>query len=447
MELGVLGHLLDLFLGQTGGTLNGDLLLFTGAEVLGGNVENTVGVDVEGDLDLRGAASGRRDAVELEGTEVLVVAGHGALALKNHDFDAGLVVRVGREHLRLLGRNGGVTSDHGRGNIARGHDAEGERGDVEQENVFNVTLEHAALNGCADGDHLVGIHALVSGFAGELVGDLDHLGHTGHTADQHEFVDVGGSQLGILQAVLEGAQGALEQAIANLLHLGAGKRDIHVLRAGSIGGDERQVDVHRQGRGEGNLGLLSLFLQALKGHRIFTQVDALLGLEAVNQPVNQGLVPVVAAEVGVAVGGLDLKHAVTDFEDGDVKSAAAQVEHGDLLVLLLVETVSERSGGGLVDDAQHLETGDLAGVLGGLALGVVEIGGHGDDGLGDLLTEVGLGVGLELAEDHGGDLLGSELLGLVADLNLDGGVAVFAGHDLVGEILGLFAALAELAAD
>ena len=82
-----------------------------------------------------------------------------------------------------------------------------------------------------------------------------------------------------------------------------------------------------------------------------------------------------------------------------------------------------------------------------MALGVVEIGGHGDDGLGDLLTEVGLGVGLELAEDHGGDLLGGELLGLVADLHLDGGVAVFAGHNLVGEILRLFADLGELAAD
>ena len=95
MELGVLGHLLDLFLGQTGGTLNGDLLLFTGAEVLGGHVKDAVGVDVEGDLDLRGAAGGRRDAVELEGTEVFVVAGHGTLALKDNDFHAGLVVRVG----------------------------------------------------------------------------------------------------------------------------------------------------------------------------------------------------------------------------------------------------------------------------------------------------------------------------------------------------------------
>ena len=112
--------------------------------------------------------------------------------------------------------------------------------------------------------------------------------------------------------------------------------------------------------------------------------------------------------MGVAVGGLDLEHAVADFEDGHVERAAAQIEDGDLLVLLLVEAVGERRGGRLVDDAQHFEPGDLAGVLGGLALGVVEISRDGDDGLGDLFAQLGLGVGLQLAEDEGGDFLGRE---------------------------------------
>jgi len=88
---------------------------------------------------------------------------------------------------------------------------------------------------------------------------------------------------------------------------------------------------------------------------------------------------VVAAEVGITVGGLDLEDAVADFEDGDVEGAAAQVEDGDFLILLLVEAVGERRGGRLVDDAQHVEAGDLAGVLGGLTLGIVEVRGDGDD--------------------------------------------------------------------
>ena len=132
---------------------------------------------------------------------------------------------------------------------------------------------------------------------------------------------------------------------------------------------------------------------------------------------------------------------------GHVERAAAEVEHGDLLVLLLVEAVGERRGGGLVDDAEHLEAGDLARVLGGLALGVVEIGRDGDDGLRDLLAEVGLGVGLHLAEDHRGNLLRGELLGLVAHLNLDVGVAVLALDHLEGIVLRLLAHLGKLAAD
>src|SRR3712207_7615579 len=38
--------------------------------------------------------------------------------------------------------------------------------------------------------------------------------------------------------------------------------------------------------------------------------------------------------------------------------------------------------------SQHVETGDLTGLLGGLAFRVVEVRGDGDDGVGDRLAEV-----------------------------------------------------------
>ena len=94
-----------------------------------------------------------------------------------------------------------------------------------------------------------------------------------------------------------------------------------------------------------------------------------------------------------------------DLDDGDVEGAAAQVIHGDLAIpFLLVHAEGQGRGGGFVDDALHFQAGDAAGVLGGLALRVVEVSGHGDDGLGHFLAQVVLGGLLHLAQHFGGDL-------------------------------------------
>jgi hypothetical protein len=169
-------------------------------------------------------------------------------------------------------------------------------------------------------------------------------------------------------------------------------------------------------------------------HLVLRDVDAGVLLELGDQPVDDHLVDVVAAQVGVAVGGQHLDDLVADLEDGDVEGAAAEVVDGDLLVRLLVEAVGQRRGGGLVDDAPDVQAGDLAGVLGGLALGVVEVGRHGDDRVGDLLAQVVLRGPLQLEQDLRADLGCAQRL----PVDLDARVAARAGHDLVRNPLGLF---------
>ena len=131
-------------------------------------------------------------------------------------------------------------------------------------------------------------------------------------------------------------------------------------------------------------------LRRCKASRSLAQIDAGLLAKLVRQIIHNALVEILAAEEGVAVGRLDLEHAVTHLQNGDVERAAAEIVDGDFAAPFLVQTVSQRSGRGLVDDAKHVEPGNAACVLGRLTLGVVEIGGNRDDRLFDLLSEIGL---------------------------------------------------------
>src|ERR1035441_3083694 len=83
---GVPGHLLHLVLGEAAGRGDGDFLFVVGAAILGGHIEDAVGIDIEGDFDLRHAAGGRRDITDLEDAEQAVVVSHGAFPLMHLDL-------------------------------------------------------------------------------------------------------------------------------------------------------------------------------------------------------------------------------------------------------------------------------------------------------------------------------------------------------------------------
>ncbi|MNQ80635.1 NAD-specific glutamate dehydrogenase [compost metagenome] len=124
-----------------------------------------------------------------------------------------------------------------------------------------------------------------------------------------------------------------------------------------------------------------------------------------------------------------------DFDDRNVEGTATQVINDDSVVALgLVHAVGQRRGGRLVDDALDVETGDAAGVLGGLALAVVEVGRHGDHRFGDRLAEIVFGGLLHLLEDFRGDLRRRHLLAV----DLDPGVTVVGLGDLVRHHLDIF---------
>ena len=264
-------------------------------------------------------------------------------------------------------------------------------------------------------------------------------------------MDVGGRHAGIFQGGTDRGNGALDQLIHQRLQLGAGQLDVQVLGARRICGDVGQVDVGLRAAGQFDLGLFSGFLQALQGQHVLGQVDALFFLELGDDEVDHALVEVFTAQESVAVGGqhFELLFAidVSDFDDGHVKGAATQVVHGDLAVALfvLVHTECQGSSGRFVDDALDIQTGNTASVFGGLALGVVEVGGHGDHGLGHFFAEVVFGGLLHLAQNVGADLLRSHAV----TTHFHPSVAVVGSSDGVGHQVDVFLDFffSELAAD
>jgi len=359
------------------------------------------------------------------------------------DLDRRLAVRRGREDLRLARRDGRVPLDQRGAHAAERLDAEGQRRDVEQEHVFDIPGEHAPLDGRTDGDDLVRIHPPVRVAAEELAHGFLHLGDPDRPADQDDLVDVRGGKLRVLQRLLAGADGPLDEVVHELLELRAREREVQVLRPARVGRHVRQVDVGLLHRGELALRLLRRLAHALQRHRVLAQVDAIGAEELLRDPLDDPLVEVVAAKVRVAVGGTHLEDAVPELEDRDVERPAAEVVDGDLAVRLpLVEAVGERRGGRLVDDALDLETGDAAGVLGRLALRVVEVRRYGDDGLGHLFAEVVLRRLAHLLQNLGRDFRRRE--DAVADA--DARIPVFAAHDLVGDLRALGPDLFVLAA-
>ena len=108
-------------------------------------------------------------AIQVEGTQALVVAGKLTFALQNVDFNAGLVVSSSGEDLALLGGDGGVALNDLGANAAQSLNAQAQRGNIQQQQTLNVALQNTALDGSADSNTFIGVDALERLFAKEFL--------------------------------------------------------------------------------------------------------------------------------------------------------------------------------------------------------------------------------------------------------------------------------------
>ena len=128
--------LLDLALGQVGAGGDDDLLGTSGAQVAGGDFQDAVGVQVEGDFDLRDASRGTFDTGEAEFADALVIPRHRAFALEDVDLHRGLEIGRSAEDLGVMHRQGGIAVDKAGGHAAHCLNGQGERSHVQQQDLL-----------------------------------------------------------------------------------------------------------------------------------------------------------------------------------------------------------------------------------------------------------------------------------------------------------------------
>src|SRR6185436_7582629 len=96
--------------------------------------------------------------------------------------------------------------------------------------------------------------------------------------------------------------GALEEIVTKLLHLGSSQLHADMFWTAGIRRHKRKIDLINLGAGQGDLSLFSFFLDSLKSVRLLAQIHALLFLELVQNPIHDAANPIIAAQVSIPVG-------------------------------------------------------------------------------------------------------------------------------------------------
>jgi hypothetical protein len=432
----------DFLLGESSLIVgDGDLLVLAGSFVHGRDVEDTIGIDIESDFDLGGSARCWGDTFEVEFSEEVVVLGHGSFSFEDLDEDTGLVVSVGGEGLGLLGGDGSVSGDQSSHDTTSGLDTLGKGGNIEHTDTFDLlvldTIEDGGLNSGSVSDSFIGVDGSVEGLSVEEVGDeLLNLGDSGGSTDHDEIVDLTLGESSVGESVLDGLHALSEEVDAEFFELGTSHLESEIFTfsegfALNHGGDSG---------GEGSLGLFALSSKSSEGSVVSLDIDTGLLLEFGHAEIDESVVEIFSTQMGVSVGGLNFEDTILNGEDRDIEGTTTEIEDEDIAFSgsVFVETVGNSGGGGLVDDSLDVELGDGSSILGGLSLGIVEIGGDGDDGVVNLFTEVGFGDILHLGKNHGGDFFSLELLFFTLELDNDHGLVGDTSLDLEGPESAIF---------
>ncbi|CRK20667.1 hypothetical protein BN1723_002635 [Verticillium longisporum] len=180
------------------------------------------------------------------------------------------------------------------------------------------------------------------------------------------------------QDTVDRLDGGAEEILAELLETGTSDRGVEV----DTLVQRVNLDGGLGGGRECTLGTLASSAETAESTSVGGQVLLVLALELVDEVVDETVVEVLATQRRRSRAiYLDLEDTVLNGQERHIEGTTTEIEDEDVALTLdlLVETVSDGSSSGLVDDTEDVETGDETGVLGSLTLRVVEVGRDSDD--------------------------------------------------------------------
>jgi len=160
-------------------------------------------------------------------------------------------------------RNGLTTGNNGGEDVALHGDTEGQRNDIEKEEVGGLgrgglSGEDTGLDGGTVGDSLIGVDALLELLATEEVAEeLLNLGDTGRATNEHNLVNLLLSDVGVLENLSNRVKSAGESLLVQVLETSTGDVGVEVLAI------EQRVDLDG---GLGSVGKRTLGTLASSAH-------------------------------------------------------------------------------------------------------------------------------------------------------------------------------------
>ena len=191
-----------------------------------------------------------------------------------------------------------------------------------------------------------------------------NLRDTSGTTDENDFIDIVLSKVRVFENLLDRFH-VPEEIHAEFLELGTGKRPREVAAVLKVL-DSTTSGVLARGSAP------NFRLEFTKSLEILANVDTSLLLVLPTEVVDNMVTEVFTTKVGITSGSHNLDDTNVNGKEGHINDSSFGVVDDDLafVFLRLVKTVGDSSGGGLIDDMQDLDTGNNAGILGGLWLDI-----------------------------------------------------------------------------